>query len=444
MRYLPHTEEEIAEMLAVTGQQSIADMFAHIPEDCRYQGDIDIPGSLTEWDLTSRLSELGRSMFSNSSRAVLIGAGSYSHYIPEIVRSLAGRSEFLTSYTPYQPEMAQGTLQGIFEFQTLTARLLGTEVANASMYDGASALAEALLMALRISKKKRTVAVSMAIHPHYRQVVRTYLKPGPFEIVELPVGADGRTDLSPLGEIDDLAGVAVQSPNFFGVIEDHHAAAPAVHEHGALYIGCFTEPLAFGLLKNPGSAGSDIVCGEGQSFGLSQSFGGAGLGMFGCKQEYVRNMPGRIVGQTLDMDGKRGFVLTLSTREQHIRREKATSNICSNQGLCAMTAAIHMAALGRTGINELARINYDKAAYLRRGLLECGASSPFNGPVFNEFALSFEKDFKPVRERLLEKGIAAGIDLQPWYPDCRNTYLFCVTETVSKAIMDELIEEVRR
>ncbi len=444
MRYLPHTEEEIAEMLAVTGQESLDGMFTHIPEDCRYKGDIDVPGPLSEWDLTSRLEELGRSMFTGSSRAVLIGSGSYDHHVPEIVRSLAGRSEFLTAYTPYQPEMAQGTLQGIFEFQTLTARLLGTEVANASMYDGASALAEALLMALRINKKKSTVAVSSAIHPHYREVVRTYLEPGPFEIIELPLGKDGRTDLSTLPDIEDLAGLAIQSPNFFGVIEDHQAAADKVHDLGALYIGCFTEPLAFGLIKNPGSAGADIVCGEGQSFGMNQSFGGAGLGMFGCKQQYVRNMPGRVVGQTVDKDGKRGFVLTLSTREQHIRREKATSNICSNQGLCAMTAAIHMATLGSTGLRQLARINCDKADYLRKGLLETGAEELFSGPVFNEFALSFPKDFKPVRKRLLDKGIAAGLALEPWYPERGNAFLFCVTETVSKAILDEFIDEVRR
>jgi glycine dehydrogenase subunit 1 len=444
MRYLPHTQEEIAEMLAVTGQQSLDELFAHIPEDLRYQGEIDIPGPLSEWELTAHLDNLGQSMFTGSSRAVLIGAGSYHHHIPEIVRSLSGRSEFLTSYTPYQPEMAQGTLQGIFEFQTLTARLLGTEVANASMYDGASALAEALLMAIRISKKKRTVAISSAVHPHYREVVRTYLAPGPFEIVELPFGADGRTELSILADIDDLAGVALQSPNFFGVVEDHKAAAELVNDRGALYIASFSEPLAFGLYNNPGSLGADIVCGEGQSFGMSQSYGGAGLGMFGCTQKFVRNMPGRVVGQTVDKDGKRGFVLTLSTREQHIRREKATSNICSNQGLCAMTAAIHMATLGRTGLRALAKLNYDKAAYLRKGLLAAGATQTFSGPVFNEFVVSFDSDFGPPRERLLQKGIVAGMPLAPYYPDLGQAYLFCATETVSKQMIDELLEEVRR
>ena len=444
MRYLPHTKEEIKEMLAATGQHSLEDLFTHIPDDLRYQGDMDVPGPLSEWDLTTHLEELGRSMFTGSSRAVLVGAGSYHHHVPEIVRSLSGRAEFLTSYTPYQPEMAQGTLQGIFEFQTLTARLLGTEVANASMYDGASALAEALLMTLRIGKKKRTVAISSAVHPHYREVVRTYLEPGPFEIVELGYGEDGRTDLSLLSEIDDLAGVALQSPNFFGVIEDQDTAAELVHNLGALYVACFSEPLTFGLFKNPGSSGADIVCGEGQSFGMAQSYGGAGLGMFGCKQKFVRSMPGRVVGQTVDKDGKRGYVLTLSTREQHIRREKATSNICSNQGLCAMTAAMQMATLGHTGMRQLAKLNYDKAAYLRNGLLEAGGSQLFSGPVFNEFAVKFEKEFTPVRERLLDKGIVAGLPLAPYYPDLGNAFLFCATETVSKALIDELLEEVRR
>ncbi|MBT8345240.1 MAG: aminomethyl-transferring glycine dehydrogenase subunit GcvPA [Desulfofustis sp.] len=444
MRYLPHTQEEIAEMLAVTGQQSLEELFDHIPEDLRYQGEIDIPGPLSEWELTDHFENLGSSMYTGSSRAVLIGAGSYDHHVPEIVRSLSGRSEFLTSYTPYQPEMAQGTLQGIFEFQTLTARLLGTEVANASMYDGASALAEALLMAIRISKKKRTVAISSAVHPHYREVVRTYLAPGPFEIVELPYGADGRTELSVLAEIDDLAGVALQSPNFFGVIEDHAAAAELVHDRGALYIACFSEPLTFGLYRNPGSFGADIVCGEGQSFGMNQSYGGAGLGMFGCKQQFVRNMPGRVVGRTADKDGKRGFVLTLATREQHIRREKATSNICSNQGLCAMTAAIHMATLGSTGLRELAKLNYDKAAHLRNGLLDAGATQLFSGPVFNEFVVVFDTDFRPQRERLLHKGIVAGLPLTGYYPDLGQAYLFCATETVSRQLIDELLEEVRR
>jgi len=442
MRYLPHTDKDIEEMLSVIGHKSTEDLFTHIPENCRYQGDITVPGPLSEWALTDRLSELGQNMETFSARAVLVGAGSYYHYVPEIVRSLIGRSEFLTAYTPYQPEMAQGTLQGIFEYQTLTARLLGMEVANASMYDGGSALAEALLMGLRLSRQKRSVAVSKAIHPHYREVVKTYLKPGPFTIVELDVGEDGRTDLSALSEISDLAAVALQSPNFFGVIESLAEAADTIHNCDALFVACFSEPFAYGILKNPGSCGADIVCGEGQSFGMAPSYGGAGLGMFSCRKEHLRSMPGRLVGETVDLDGKRGYVLTLSTREQHIRREKATSNICSNQGICAMTAAAYMASLGKTGLQHVAKLNYSKAQYLKHELEKAGAVPLFSGPTFNEFAVSFDHDFKTVRGRLMQKGIIAGIDLEPLYPEFKGAYLFCATETVSKTIIDELISEV--
>lgn len=443
MRYLPHTPDEIEAMLAVVGRQELDDLFTSIPADCRFSGEPEVPGPLTEWDLVARFKELGDRVRGAASRAVLIGGGSYFHHIPEIVRALAGRSEFVTSYTPYQPEMAQGTLQGIFEYQTLTARLLGMDVANASMYDGASALAEALLMAVRVSRKKRTVALSAAIHPHYRQVVRTYLEPGGFNIVELPVAATGRTDLTALPKNGDLAAVAVQSPNFFGVIEDLARVAEGAHAADALCVTGFTEPFAYGLLRSPGACGVDIVCGEGQSFGLAPSFGGAGLGMFACRQHYLRQMPGRVVGETVDMDNKRGFVLTLSTREQHIRREKATSNICSNQGLCAMTAAIYMASLGGSGLRRVAQLNHDKAEYLKHVLLAAGATLLFDGPTFNEFVAVMPSGFQRQRERLAERGIIAGLDISPWYPDYQNAFLFCATEMVSRTILDEISEEVR-
>ena len=443
MRYLPHTDKEIAEMLAKTGHRQLDELFAHIPDPCRYQGGIDIQGPLSEWALADHLKGLGEKNRVSSTRAVLLGAGSYSHYIPEIVPNLMARSEFLTAYTPYQPEMSQGTLQGIFEYQTLTARLLGMEVANASMYDGASALAEALLMAIRVGRKKHTVAISSAIHPHYRQVVKSYLQSETFTIVELETDNQGRTDLSALAGIDDLAAVALQSPNFFGVIEDLKVAASKIHDVDALFVSCFSEPFAYGMLRNPGDSGADIVCGEGQSFGMTQSFGGPGLGLFACRSKYQRNLPGRLVGETVDIEGKRGFVLTLSTREQHIRREKATSNICSNQGLCAFTAAAYMATLGGTGIRRVAKLNYDKAEYLKNGLIEAGAKPLFSGPTFNEFTLSFDSDFQQSRKRLLEKGIVAGIQLSRFYPKYDNAYLFCVTETASKAVLDEVIKEVR-
>jgi len=443
MRYLPHTGEEIASMLATVGCQSLEDLFAAVPADCRMTADWALPAAKSEWALNDHFGQLAGALPLGADARVLVGAGSYHHHIPEIVRSLAGRSEFLTAYTPYQPEMAQGTLQGIFEYQTLTARLLGMDTVNASMYDGASALAEALLMGLRIAKKKRRVALSQAIHPHYRAVVRAYLQPGGFEVVELAVGEDGRTDLGGLADLDDIAAVALQSPNFFGVIEDLERAGAAIHGIEALFISCFTEPLAYGLLKNPGLCGADIVCGEGQSFGLARSFGGPGLGMFGCKQAFTRNLPGRLVGETKDLEGRRGYVLTLATREQHIRREKATSNICSNQGLCAMTAAIYMASLGGTGIRQLARLNYDQTRYLQEALVAAGARIPLTGPVFNEFVAEFPRDFRPAHQRLLAQNIVAGLELGALFPQWAGRYLFCVTETIDKQTMDTIAAEVR-
>ena len=443
MRYLPHTPEEIDTMLAVVGVSSLEALFETVPAECRMTNSWRLPAAKSEWELNDHMHQLGSEMAVTGNAQVLVGAGSYHHHIPESIRYLASRSEFLTAYTPYQPEMAQGTLQGIFEYQTLTARLLGVDVVNASMYDGASGLAEALLMALRIAKKKRTVAVSRAIHPHYRAVVASYLKPAGYEVVELACLADGRTDLSGLRDFADIAAVALQSPNFFGVIEDMEAAGALIHGIGSLFVACFTEPLAFGLLKNPGQCGADIVCGEGQSFGIARSFGGPGLGMFGCKEPFTRNLPGRLVGETRDMEGRRGYVLTLATREQHIRREKATSNICSNQGICAMTAGMYMASLGGTGIGKLARVNYDKTHYFKERLRQAGATLTFSGQVFNEFVVAFSSDFQPAYNRLLQKNIVAGLELGSLYPELAGKYLFCVTETIAKETMDTIVAEVR-
>jgi glycine dehydrogenase subunit 1 len=443
MRYLPHTDEEIAAMLEVVGRKSLTELFCSVPDGCRYEGSMALPEPLDEWALTDHIGDLALAMQVNDKYKVLIGAGSYHHNIPVTISSLMGRSEFLTAYTPYQPEIAQGTLQGVFEYQTLTARLLGMDVANASIYDGASALAEALLMGLRIEKKKNRVAVSAAIHPHYRQVAKTYLQPTDYELVELPVDKNGRTDLTTLAKIDGLAAVAVQSPNFFGVIEDLEALGQTIHENGALFITCFTEPLAYGLVKNPGQCGADIVCGEGQSFGMPRSFGGAALGMFACRDKFIRNMPGRLVGETTDLDGKRGFVLTLSTREQHIRREKATSNICSNQGICTLIAAMYMSSLGGSGLRELARLNYDKAEYFKTQLKKSGARIVFDSPTFNEFVVEFATDFQPIYASLLARKIVAGLELGRFYPELAGKYLFCVTETVAKDVIDTVVREVK-
>jgi len=441
MRYLPHTPEDLAAMLQVVGVADLDGLFDTIPEGCRRTDPLDLP-QMTEWELNDHMARLADRMVSWADYKIFAGAGSYHHYIPEVTRYLLSRSEFVTAYTPYQPEISQGTLQGIFEYQTLVCRLLGMEVANASLYDGAMAVAEALLMAIRIGRRKKTVAVSTLVNPYYRKVVETYLAPTEFKVVWLPYRPDGATDLSGLDAIEDLAGVAVQSPNFFGCIEDLKAAGKAIHDRDAIFITCFSEPLAYGILKAPGDLDADIVCGEGQSLGIPQSFGGPGVGVFAAKQQYVRNLPGRLVGQTVDADGRRGFVLTLSTREQHIRREKATSNICSNQSLCAMAAGMYMAALGGSGFRKLAQLNRDKAEYLKSALLAAGLEIPFATPTFNEFVVKFPESFDQKWQALLQKKILAGIPLVCYYPELADHYLFCVTETRSKDDMDALAKEV--
>ncbi len=443
MRYLPHTKQDIQAMLKVVGVDSLEGLFATIPKECRRAEALDLPQPMTEWELNRHMDALAADMAVAPEYKVYLGAGSYDHYIPETIRQLILRSEFFTAYTPYQPEISQGTLQAIYEYQTQVTGLLGMDVANASMYDGASGLAEALLMSIRVSRRKK-VAVSKAINPLYREVVKTYLAPTGYEIIELPYLEDGRTDLSGLPNLDELAGVAVQSPNFFGCIEDLQTLGQKIHtDPKALFIVAFSEPLAYGMFKNPGSLGADVACGEGQSFGIPRSFGGPGLGMFAATKKCLRSMPGRLIGQTVDRDGKRGFVLTLATREQHIRREKATSNICSNQGLCATMSAMYMASLGGTGIRKLARVNHDKAQYLKTGLAGAGLEIPFDAPTFNEFVVKFPQGFDATYESLLARKIVAGAPLETWYPELAGHYLLCVTETASKEDLDELIKEVQ-
>jgi glycine dehydrogenase subunit 1 len=442
MRYLPHTPEDISAMLAAVGAGSLDDLFATIPEACRRKKDLNLPERLSEWELNRHIDALSGTMAVSPEYKVFMGAGSYEHYIPAAVSHLLSRSEFVTSYTPYQPEMSQGTLQAIFEYQTLTARLLGMEVANASQYDGSSSLAEAALMAVRVTRKKK-VAVSRLIHPHYRSVLKTYLAPTDFEIVELPYLANGTTDIAHLEGLDDLAAVAVQSPNFFGCVENLPTIGDRARAKNALLIACFTEPLAYGLFKNPGSQGADIACGEGQSLGIPRTYGGPALGMLAARMKYVRNMPGRLVGQTTDVEGRRGFVLTLATREQHIRREKATSNICTNHSLCALAAAMYMATLGHTGMKALARLNYDKCEYLKKELRNAGFRIPFEQPTFNEFVVEFPEDFDKTYDRLVDHKIIAGLPLECHYRELKNHYLLCVTETISREDMDLLVNELK-
>jgi glycine dehydrogenase subunit 1 len=428
-------------MLEAVGVGSLDELFGTIPERSKMRGELDLPAPLTEWELNAHMDELAGCMSASCDIKSYLGAGSYEHYIPATIPYLIGRSEFLTSYTPYQPEMSQGTLQAQYEWQTMSCALMGTEISTASHYDGATALAEALLIAVRKSKKKRA-AVSALVNPTYRRVVRTYFEPTGFEVVELPYLADGRTDLAAIDGLEELGAVAVQSPNFFGCIEDLGAAADRAHGAGALFVAGFSEALAYGILKSPGSLGADLVAGEGQSLGIPRSFGGPNLGMIGSTKKLMRNLPGRLVGRTQDVDGKQGLVLTLSTREQHIRREKASSNICTNVGLCAVTAAIYLASIGKTGIQQLASLNHDKAEYLKRELERAGFGIPFSGPTFNEFVVRFPAGFAATYRRLLEQKIVAGVPIAADYPELADHYLLCVTETKTKADLDAFVKEL--
>jgi glycine dehydrogenase subunit 1 len=376
-----------------------------------------------------------------------LGAGTYNHFIPSVVDHMISRSEFYTAYTPYQPEISQGTLQAIFEFQTHVCQLTGLDVANASMYDGASALAEAVLMAARIRKKARKVFVSRAMHPEYRAVARTYTNDLDIEIVDIPFDDAGKTDLEWLKNNigDDTAAVALQYPNFFGVIEDMAAFSAVIKEKAALFITATTETVALGLLRPPGDFGVDIAVAEGQSLGNAVNFGGPHLGLFAVREAHLRNMPGRIVGETLDQDGQRGYVLTLSTREQHIRREKATSNICSNQSLCALAFTIHLSLLGRKGFRELASTNLSLAEYAKKQLVGAkGLSLAFDSPTFNEFVIKSEGvSAKDLNARLLDAGIIGGLALGSFYPELDNAMLLCITEMSTKGDIDRLVEVLR-
>ena len=444
MRYLPHTKEDIESMLKVTGQSSLDDLFSCIPDDLKTTEDIDIPQSLSEWELNGHMEALASLNIACKDYKCFIGGGSYDHYIPAIIPYLISRSEFMTAYTPYQPEVSQGTLQGIYEFQTMVTELLGMDVATASHYDCGTALAEAALIALRKNRKANKIAVSSLVHPSHRQIIQTYISPAGYEIVEVPYTKEGLTDMEALKKMDDIAGIAIQSPNFFGNIENLKAFKSIADDKKVLFITSFTESLAYGLLKNPGSCGADLVAGEGQSLGIAKSFGGPGLGLLAGTKKQMRNLPGRFIGKTKDTNGDDGYVLTLATREQHIRREKASSNICSNNGLNAMTAAIYLATVGKIGIREIAQQNHDKAVYLKASLEKSGFESVFETPFFNEFVLKVPDGFEQKRTTLAnDKCTFAGINLETFYPELKQHYLFCATETLSKHDIDQLAKEVQ-
>lgn len=441
MRYLPHTDADIEQMVERIGVSSIAELFSGIPDDCRLQRPLEIGEPRSEADLLRHLEDLAQLNAPLSQWDAFLGGGAYNHFIPSVVDHLAGRSEFYTAYTPYQPEISQGTLQAIFEFQTMICQLTGMDVANASMYDGASACAEAVLLCLRTAKKRRRILLSRGLPPQYRETVATYCRYLDADLEEVAV-RDGVTDLQQLrDQLDDqVAAVVVGYPNYFGCIEDLAALAAASHEAGARLVSAVNEPLALALFKSPGELGADVVVGEGQSFGLPLSYGGPGVGFFAVRNQDMRALPGRLVGETVDQDGKRGFVLTLATREQHIRREKATSNICSNQGLCALMVSIYLATYGRRGLQDLARVNYAKAAYARQQIAALeGFSLPYAIETFNEFVVTCPEPVAELKARLEKQGILAGIALGRDYPGLENGLLICVTEQNSREQIDRLV-----
>jgi glycine cleavage system P protein (glycine dehydrogenase) subunit 1 len=438
VRYIPHTEDDIRQMLRAIGVPSVESLFASIPEKLRLGRPLALPKAASEQEVLAELAALAVRNAHTESHDWFLGAGTYAHFVPSAVDALASRAEFYTSYTPYQPEISQGTLQTIFEWQTMICALTGLDVSNASMYDGASATAEAVLMAMRLTRRHKIVAAGL--HPHYRDVLRTY-SAGPQGVVaEAPREASGRT--APLTDLLDreTACVVLQQPSFLGVVEEVRAAAEAAHAVGALLVVVVTEALSLALLRGPGELGADIVCGEAQSFGVPMSFGGPHLGFLATRSSFVRQMPGRVVGQTLDARGRRGFVLTLSTREQHIRRERATSNICTNQGLMLLRATIYLALLGRQGLRELARTNLAKAAYLRaRVRATPGLRLPISAPGFNEVVVGVTGSAEHALKRALDDRIVGGLDLAPYASELGPALLVCTTELASRSAIDRLV-----
>jgi len=440
MRYLPKSESDREVMLREIGAQSIDDLFATIPAQYRLKRDLSIPRAYAE----SEIVEFFRQRAADCAQgyATFLGAGAYSHYRPVVVDSLVSRGEFFTAYTPYQPEIAQGTLQSIFEFQTMICELTGMDVANASMYDGSTGAAESLMMAARITGRHKSVVAS-SVHPEYREVITTYARYQGMPVSTVGYLKNGRVDLEALDKAIDgeTAGVLIQSPNFFGTLEDIAAIGEIVHKKGALLVVSIAEAVSLGIVKPPAEA--DIVSMEAQSFGVPLGFGGPYCGVMATREKFVRQIPGRLVGETRDRNGKRGFVLTLSTREQHIRREKATSNICTNQALVALMCSIFMTVYGREGLKELAKHNLAKAHYAAEQFKKNGATLLFEGaPRFNEFVIQTKTDPYAVNDKLLGQRIIGGFPLKKFYPDLGNASLWCCTETTTKASIDKAAKEV--
>lgn len=428
MRYLPHTRQDIQQMLHVIGVSSIDELFGSVPGQFRLNKLLPLPSGMDENALITHLKGLAASNTGIQQKAMLLGAGAYNHYVPAAVDAVTSRSEFYTSYTPYQPEVSQGTLQAVFEYQTMAAQVMGTEIANASMYDGATAVMEAAVMARKQARKQK-VLVSMGLHPHYMQVLKTYL--GDDAIVTVPLNENGALDLEQLPDLKDSAALIIQTPNFFGVLEDIAEAKKRLAD--SIVIGAFTEAMAFGLVEPPGLSGADIVAGEGQSLGMALGFGGPYLGMFGGRLKEAKYFPGRLVGQTVDDRGNRCYVMTLAAREQHIRRARASSNICTNVQLDALAAAVYLSLLGKTGYRKLATYNHFIATKLQAELTAIpGVKLRFPGSaIFNEFVIDLPMPAETVHEALKKQGFIAGLPLSGYFDGMSGSLLLCATERVS-------------
>lgn len=443
MRYLPHTPEDIQSMLSDIGVASIAELFKTIPDDLVLKKKLNIPDPSSEMELSQKLASLAKkNQFATDGALSFLGGGAYNHYIPSAISKLVGRGEFFTSYTPYQAEVSQGTLQALFEYQTMLSEITQMEVVNASNYDASTACAEALLMAQRVNRKTKAL-VAANLNPQYIEVIQTYLKHFDFELEFIDFDASGKLDydqikakLSP-----EVGALMIQSPNFFGVIEDLQKIQATIQDQNIFSIMVASEAISLGLLNPPGAFDADVAILEGQSLGIPVNYGGPYLGIFATKQKYVRQMPGRVVGQTVDAKGKPGYVLTFSTREQHIRREKATSNICTNQGLCALMASVYLSLMGKEGFYELAKLNFELAEYAKEKLTKLdGVELAFGGPTFNEFVLKVENG-AAVFEKLAKQNIVPGLLLEKSVTGFENGLLVCVTEAKNPKQIDLFVEK---
>jgi glycine dehydrogenase subunit 1 len=438
MDYVPHTEDDQKQMMEIIGVDELHALFCDIPEKFRLKRLLDLPTPLSEQEISTKMKAIGS--LNTVNPIILMGAGAYNHYIPAVVKHVVSRSEFYTAYTPYQAEISQGILQAIYEYQSMIAALTGVQVANASMYDGATAMAEAAVLSAKILNRTKIV-MARSVHPEYRQVMNTYAWANGYEVIPVPYNEEGRLDRAKLMDaVDgDTSVVIIQSPNFFGIIEDIAAIEHIVHEKGAYLVAVFTEATSLGVLRPAGELGADFIVGEGQSFGNPLNYGGPYLGIFAASDKFLRRIPGRLVGATVDKEGKRGFVLTLQTREQHIRRERATSNICTNEALCALGAAVYLVSLGKN-LRKLAELNFWKTQYMKEKLSRLrGWQAVFSGPTYNEFVIKCSNP-QAVNKKMQAAGIIGGYEIGTDYPDLENALLLCATEMLSKNDIDKVVE----